>query len=197
MKDLIKTLGLAAVAATALMVFAASSASATALYSGSTKLGEGASTDFSIPSGGSVNLTDTEGESLDTCTASTVKGILAANGITGAVETLTWGGCTFPTSTIIKGKLLSEWTQNTEGTHISDAEIAVTVNTVFFGSCIYGVTSGKNMGTLTTFSSGAAIFHLNSVVVKFTGSNIACPETAKLTGTYIGTEPGNLRIEKE
>jgi len=188
--------GLAAMAAMALMAFAASSASATAIYSGESKLGAGSIGDFSIPSGGSALLVDTENETLDTCTASTIQGKLTSAS-TGTMEELTWKNCTFPTTTITKGKLEVVWTGGTEGEAIVDAEIGVTINTVFFGSCIYGMTSGTKMGTITTFSSGAATLHSNAVAKKFSGSNVACPETSKFTGTYTTTEPTNLRVEKE
>lgn len=190
----LKILGIAAVAAMALMAFAASSASATALYSGTTKLAAGAVLDFSIPSGGSALLVNTKGEELDKCSTSTVKGKLTT-ATTGSIEELTWGSCTFPTTTVTKGKLEVIWTKNTEGTVKSDAEIGVTINTVLFGSCVYGVKSGISLGTLTTFSSGAATFHANAVAEKLSGSAFACPETSKWTGTYTGTEPTNLRVE--
>jgi len=189
----LKIFGLAAIAAMALMAVAASSASATELYNGSTPLSEGSILDFSIPSGKSAVLVDTSGNALDTCTGSTVKGRLTGTA-TGVIEELTWTGCTFTTKTINAGKLEVVWTSGTNGEVKSDAQIEVTINTGLFGSCIYGVASGTSVGTLTTFSSGAASFDANAVATRF-GTNFACPATSRWTGTYTSTEPGNLRVE--
>jgi len=189
----VKILSLAAVAAMALMAFAASSASATALYSNTTKLGAGSVIDFSIPSGKTAVLVDTTGEELDTCSTSTVKGKLST-ATTGAIEELTWSGCTFPTNTITKGKLEVTGGAETKGTVKADATIEVTINTIFFGSCIYGVTSGTSVGTL---AGNPAVFTANAVAEKFSGSNLACPETSKWTGTYNATSPEKLHVETE
>ena len=203
----LKTLGLAAVAAMALMAFAASSASATALYSGETKLGVPSTIDFSIPSGSSAKLVDTTGEELDKCSTSTVKGTLSSNGptVTGSINDevngegktvvtgLTWTNCTFPTKTLTPGKLEVVSTGGTNGEVKADATIEVTINTVFFGSCIYGVTSGTSVGTL---AGSPAAFTANAVAEKFSGSNLACPATSKWTGAYSATEPANLHVEE-
>jgi len=192
MKDL-KVFGLAAMAAMALMAFAAGSASATAIYSGSTKLGSGSAGDFSIPSGKSVVLVNTTSEELDKCSTSTVKGKLSS-AATGSIEALTWENCTFPTKTITLGKLEVTGGTGTVGTVKADATIEVTMNTVFFGSCIYGVTAGETVGTV---SGNPATFTASAVVEKFSGSALACPSTGKLTGTYNSTEPANAHVETE
>lgn len=191
MKNL-KTFGLAAIAAMALSVFVASSASATTLEGGAPErvLGNGDTIDFSIPSGKSAVLVNTNGEEIDKCSTSTVKGKLSS-GTTGAIEELTWGSCTFATLTIIKGRLEVVSTGATNGTVKADATIAVTINTVLFGSCIYGVESGTAIGTLAGKPAG---FSANAVVKKLEGP-AACPETARWTGTYNSTEPANFHVE--
>jgi len=188
----VKILGLAAVAAMALMAFAASSASATTLVGESPErtLGNGDVIDFSIPSGKSAVLVNTANEEIDTCSTSTVKGKLST-GTTGTIEELTWGSCTFPTNTITKGKLEAVSTGGTTGEVKADATIEVTINTVFFGSCIYGVTSGAKVGTL---AGNPAVFTANAVAEKFSGSAFACPSTSKWTGTYNATST-NTHIE--
>lgn len=197
----IKMLGLAAVAAMALMAFAgAGSASATELYNGATTLKSGTVLDFSLKSGTSALLTETGGSTLDTCTGSTLQAKITAAGsstttTTGEITNLTWTGCTFPTTTVTKGKTEIHWiTGTTNGTVTSDAEIGVTINTVFFGSCVYAAKAGTHVGT---FTGGATpIMHLNEIVVKGSGSAFACPETAKWVGDYRGTEPsGDLHAE--
>ena len=192
---------LAAVAAVALMAVASSaSAAGGGLYSGTTPLGLGSSLDFSIPSGGAANLVDTSGNTLDKCTGSTVKGELTNAGSatvnpTGTISELTWTGCTFTTKTVSTGnKLEIEWTSGTNGSVKADSPIEVTINTVLFGSCIYGVAKGTSVGTLTTFGSGAATFDANAVATRF-GTNVPCPATSKWTGSYTGTTPTNLRVE--
>jgi hypothetical protein len=194
-----KMLGLVAVAAAALMAFAGS-ASATELYGGTGTL-KNPTLDFSLKSGTSASLVNTAGESLDTCTESTVKGTATTGSSTtnptGSITTLSWGKCTFTTDTVTLGKLeVVHNTGTTNGTVKADAEIGVTINTVFFGSCVYGVKSGTTLGTLTGNAAGSATFDANAVAVKLTGSAFACPETSNWTGTYVSTEPaGALYVE--
>jgi hypothetical protein len=197
----LKTLSIAAVAAMALMALAASSASATALYNGATKLGVGSKIDFSLKLGTKGLLTNTSGEELDACSRTTIRISIVVGGgigvsVSGNNESIEQSECTFPTTTTIKGGL--EFRQvgtSTEGTVTSNAEIGVTINTVFFGSCVYGVKSATDLGTLKTGASGTAEFFANAVAIKLSGSNFACPETSKWTGTYVSTTPDNLRVE--
>jgi hypothetical protein len=194
-----KMLALAAVAAGALMAFiGAGTASATVLCSTTVEpcpAGQKVTgtLDFSIPTGQSASLVNTAGESLDKCSTSTVKGKISNAGsatetVTGSVEELTWGSCTFPTNTLTKGKLeVHKIAGTSNGTVTADGTFEVTINTVFFGSCIYGVTSGVDLGEIT--EGNPAVFHANAVAEKFSGSNIACPETSKWTATYNLTTP--------
>jgi hypothetical protein len=201
MKNLM-ILSLSAVAAMALMMFAAGSASATALYSGSTKLGVGAELDWSIKVVARIAQTAAEGgEALDTCSTSTFKGNITNAGgasatVSGNISELTWGSCTFPTTTTIKGGLeVHQIGTSTEGTVTSNAEIGVTINTVFFGSCVYGVAKATDLGTLKTAASGTAEFIAKAVTNKLSGSNFACPPTVTLEAVWTTTTPDNLRVE--
>jgi len=197
----VKILSLAAVAAMALMAFAASSASATALYNGTTKLGVGSELDFSLKSGAKAELTETGGEAIESCSTSTVKGSITNAGgsaatVSGNISSLLWESCNFPTTTITNGGLeVHQIGTGTEGTVTSNAEIGVTINTVFFGSCVYGVEKATDLGTLKTTASGTAEFVANAVAKKLSGSNFACPETARWKATYQSTTPDNLRVE--
>jgi hypothetical protein len=201
----VKILSLAAVAAMALMAFAAGSASATSLYNGTEKLSNTATLDFSIPSGGSANLVDTSGTSLDKCSTSTAKGALTTNEGTpsGNLSELTWGSCSFPTKTLTLGGLKvtqlldKEGKPTTNGKVESNATIEVTINTILFGSCVYGVEKNTEIGTLTTAAAGTATFDANAVAKRLTGSQAACPETSKWTGSYTGTTPDQLRVEEK
>ena len=197
----IKMLGLAAVAAMALTaLFASGTASATELCEETvTPCPEAKrvkTLDLSVVAGTPALLVNTSGEELDKCTGGTVKGKVTVNGsstttTTGPVEELTWANCTWPTSTLKKGSLEIHAIAGTDnGTVTADGEFQVTINTVFFGSCIYGVTSGVDLGELTG-SATTPIFHANAVAEKFSGSAFACPETSKWTATYhvTGTAP--------
>lgn len=219
----VKMLALAAVAAGALMAFiGAGTASASKLCSTTVDpcpAGQhwpvGTPIDFSIPSGSSASLTDTAGEPIDTCTGSTVTMTTTNTGsttetVTAHITKLEWSGCTFPTATTHKGCLeIHNITGTSNGTITSDAcpgitggsgNSEVTINTVFFGSCIYGIESGKSIGDLTegTFTTSprhaTAIFHASAVAKKLSGSNLACPETSKWSATYVMTEPENTTL---
>jgi len=197
-----KKLGLAVTAAAALMALVgAGTASATALYNGSTKLGAGSVIDFSLASGGSGLMVNTENESMDTCTTTTIKITLTSAGsttttATGNVSELTQKNCSFPTTTATLGKgEIHHIAGTTNGVVTADASIELTINTIFFGECIYGVTAGTTLGVLT--GGNPPTFHSNAVAEKFSGSNLACPATGKWSGTYVGTEPaGDLHVEE-
>ena len=197
----LKMLGLATVVATAFAVVSgAGSASATVFCSTTADPCPEAQhwptntvVDWSIPSGGSTVLVDTTGEELDTCSSSTKKGKITNTGsstttVGGPLEELTWGGCTFPTKTLTKGGWeVHKIGGTSSGTMTASGTSEVTINTIFFGSCIYGVTAGVSLGDVT--EGQPAILHTNAVTEKFSGSALACPSTAKWTGTYTLTQP--------
>ena len=199
-----KMLALAAVAAGALMAFTgAGTASATVLCSTTADpcpAGQdwpvGKTFDFSSVK--FVALTNTSGEELDKCSASTWLGVITNTGgstttVTGDVTKLTWESCTFPTTTLTSSKLeVHKNVGTSSGTVTSEGLFEVTINTVFFGSCIYGATSGGDFGLLAEGKPGA--FILNSVWERIFGSNFACPETAKMTGEYFLTSPPDTTL---
>ncbi len=206
-----KMLALAAVAAGALMAFiGAGTASATKLCSTTVDpcpagqhVVAGTVLHFTLASGTKALLTETGGEPIDTCSASTVKGTTINTGsstetVTGHITALTWESCTFSTKTIRKGCLeIHKIASTSNGTVTADkckkAEgieegiSEVTINTVFFGSCIYGIEAGKSIGDLT--EGNPAHFTAKAVAKKLSGSNFACPETANWSATYVLTEP--------
>ena len=211
----VKMLGLAAVAAMAVMAFiGASSASATVFCSVTqtpcpvaSKWPVNTVIDFSLKSGTSAKLVTTTGETLDTCTGSTVKGPVtnAGSSTTTVVGTvaktdLTWSSCTFPTTTTQGAGLEVHHIPGTDnGTVTASGEFRVTIQTFFFGSCVYGVTAGAHLGTLTgtTATNTHAVFHANAVAKKLVGSEAACPETSKWTAEYTQTEPKNTDLYVE
>jgi|GEM_PF-1858114 len=143
-------------------------------------------------------VTTDEKTTLDTCTGSTIKWKITNAGsstttVTGSVSTLDWSGCSFPTTTTQLSNLEGHTVgSGFNGTLTSDGEFRVTINTVLFGSCVYGVTAGTSLGTATGGKPGS--FTANAVVKKLTGSEAACPETAKWTAGYGQTAPSNTGI---
>jgi len=210
----VKMLGLAVVAAAALMAFVgAGTASAAGV-----NLCEATETPctkeypnnftlhFSQVPGTSAKLTTTDGKTtLDTCTGSTFKiqGEVNTSPPTGTIEEQTWETaattCTFRTNTISNpiGKIdISHIAGTDDGTVTSDtgSEIRVTINTVLFGSCVYGVTESTVIGTLT--GGSPAHFDAKAVAKKLSGSEAACPETSLWNGEYVATTPsGGLYVE--
>jgi hypothetical protein len=203
MKHLKTFVGVGLIATAVAATFGAGSALGTAFYNGATKLGVGSSLDFSLKSGTKVKITNTTGtEVLDECSTSTDKGKLTSAGGAAAtvkrkVETLTWEGCTVPTTTTKAGEQETHWISGTTiGTVTSSTETSVSINTIFFGVCVYGAPAGTHLGTFTG-NLTPPVMDLNEIVVKREGSNFACPETTKVTATYTGTEPASVRVEQE
>jgi hypothetical protein len=204
----VKMLALAAVAAGALMAFVgAGTASAGVLCSTTTgtkpcpagqRWPNKTPIVMSIPSGSKAVLVDTTGEELDSCTGSEVSGEITNEGseteeVEGSVSSLTWSSCTFPTTTLETGPIkVDKIAGSSNGTVTAVKQFRVTINTIFFGSCIYGVTAGTSIGDLTEGNPG--IFHAKAVAEKFSGSSLACPSTSNWTGTYTVTKPANTTL---
>ena len=202
----LKILGLAAVAAAALMAIGgASSASATVLCSTTADpcpAGQdwpvNTTLDWSIPAGGSVLQTDTAGEPLNTCKESTVKWTITKTGsstetVTGLDEETTFGACTFPTKTLkLANTEIHKIAGTSNGTVTADGVTEITINTLFFGSCVYGVPNGHSIGDIT--EGNPPTFHVNAITWKLAGSAIACPETDIWTATYTLTLPKNTTL---
>lgn len=195
----LKMLGLAAVAAAALMaILGASTASATVICKNNLnteKCSEpyaiGTKGTASLEKGTSLVLTDTEGESLDTCKESTVTGVLKSQGsgvpALSELSSLTWGGCNFTTTTVNPGSGELTWIKGTDNGTLVTHNTQVTINTIFFGTCSYGTGASLDMGTTVGGNPGSLT--INTVIHKLEGSNFACPETTKLTAKYVATSP--------
>lgn len=215
----VKMLGLAAVAAMALMAFAgAGTASAGGVLCSTTvspcpsaqKLANGTVLDFSLVAKGSATLETTGGTTVDTCTAATVKGTLGENPstkegsvgeATGTNTEITWGApetaCTKPATTLKPGKLkINNITGTSNGTVVADDEITVTIPGLFSGeNCIYGVTPGTTIGELK--EGNPAIFTANAVATKIADATDKCtfgPADTKWTAEYQLTSPANTTV---
>jgi hypothetical protein len=197
----LKMLGLAVVAVAALMAFAgAGTASADELCTTAAEGTDEPPTTM-CPAGkqitvihasliGSAKLEDTEGTVLDTCTAGTVRIVVTNQGtgvrpIKGSIakEELTWGetgtNCTFPTKTIAGGTV--EATEAAGGgTTVTAKSAEVTINTVLFGSCVYGAGTGTHLGSTP---NGGNELSINATVNKISGG-FACPSTTKWNAKY-------------
>jgi hypothetical protein len=193
----VKMLGLAAVAAAALMAFVgAGTASARVCSTATTPCTSAWATpiamEFSLKKETSARLTTTSGETLDTCTSSTVSGSLTSNPAsatsTGTNSKITWGGCTVLTETILPGALTVTAGSGGAGNVSADAKIEVTVNV--FSSCFYGVESGTSLGTISEGTGTAAVFTANAVAKKLNGGFL-CPETTKWVAEYVLTKPSS------
>jgi len=204
----VKRIGLAAVAAAALIAFVgAGTASATVVCSaqenpcsGANKWPAGTVIAATLKTTGKLVTTD-EKTTLDTCTGSTIEGRLTSTGSatttpSGPVELMTWTGCTFTTKTIQTGGLEIHSISGTHnGTVTTTGEFRITINTVLFGSCVFGVTSGTDLGELKEGNPAAGVVKM--VAQKLSGSEAACPATALATGEYVQTKPSGTTVSIE
>jgi hypothetical protein len=210
---LIKMLGLAAVAAAALMAFVgASSASADVLCTvnntpecpAGKKIEELKS---SLKSGTKATLETTGGETLVTCTESSVSGKIEKQGEgvepegSFTKEQLTWGGCSSTTDTLAGGVLRVE-TKEVEPGVFKHTVIAgggatgakVTVN-IFGVSCVYG--PGASAISLGDLKQGEpALLEISTIVNKVEGGFL-CPSSNRWTATYQITNHTALFVSKK
>jgi hypothetical protein len=204
----LKILGLAAVAAMALMAFlGAGSASATVLCK--TTITEGCATSgWDYPAGTEIVSTSTN-TILTTslanvsCKHSEVRGKTTNTGSTtetvdGPVELLTFTECTSTVDVIAKGSLEVHHATKTEaepkkmGT-LTSKEAAVTVN-IGGVSCVYGTSkAGTDLGSITDNAPSATTVDISATVEKKEGSFL-CPSTGLWEGTYTINSPNPLYV---
>ncbi len=195
----VKMLGLAAVAAAALMAFVgAGTASATALTNG---LGETlpAGTEIKAENEGTTTLTTSF---LNvTCSSSSVAGKTEqkeAASITGKVETLTFGGCNCTVTVLKKGTLSISHSTGSNGTLSSNgAEVTVQCQTIFGAvHCIYS-TENTELGTLTgSATTGAtATMDISSAGIPRAPTNPICDEESNWDAKYKVTQPDALNVD--
>ncbi len=195
----LKIMGLAAIAAAALMAFA-SSASATALYNSTThnattKLGVGASLKAEAES--TVTLHPPIGDI--TCTSSVAEGTVSNAGgsgvnVEGSLSKLTFSGCNATVTVLKPGKLVAAFSSGTNAA-LTSKEAEVTVE---FGGfhCIFNTgTTGTAIGTLTgsTATASTATFDISAKIPRTGGrSGAFCGSTAEWTGSYKVVTPDKL-----
>jgi hypothetical protein len=177
----VKMLGLAAVAAMALMAFAGS-ASATTLEIGGVAQNRAVTITASLKTGTSALLKDELGTTTDTCTASSVVGTTSAfDPPSGPVGTLTFTGCSHTTTVIANGNLSVAWTSGTNGTVSSNGAEVTVVSTFFGASATCKTGTGTPIGTLTGVSTGDATMDINATL------NCGILGSSSWTGTYTVT----------
>src|SRR3954453_9196269 len=200
----IKTLGLIALAATAVMAFVgAGTASATELYQrtagGTVTLGKGTKIESSL-SGGTAKLTTTGGSLLDTCTGGGVSGTTSTAGsstttVLGGITSLTWTGCLEPTETSVNGELEIHHIASTTNGTVTGKNSVVKVNTTIFEAiCEYTVGSALDLGELigAKTAEGNATLAINTVVPA--KNSFFCPD-ARWEANYTVTIPKGLVVE--
>jgi hypothetical protein len=190
----LKALGLATVAATALMAFAGTGSAQAILYTDAAKTipySAGTVVDLSLKSGTTTKLTNGSGQIEDTCAESTAKGKVANEPGEPIViiETLTWSGCSNTTDTLAKGSLEIKWTSGTSG-EVIDKSTEWTVN-IGGLSCTYGFGEGTKLGTIS--GGEAPVLKIEAAVKKLAGF-ILCPEKVTLDAEYVFTEPHALYV---
>src|SRR5690349_740845 len=196
----LKMLGVAAVAAAALMAFlGAGSASATVICKNnlnteksSEPYPEGTKGKASAVS--SIQAATTEGTVLSTCTGSVVESTLenagsATTTVKSGVSSITWSGCTVTTDTINGGFAELHHIAGTDNGTLTTFNTEVTINTGLFGSCVF--TSGNGTDVGTTVGGNPGSLTLNTV---FTRKSGLCPTSLRVTGKYAATEPKNAWV---
>ena len=200
----LKMLGLAAIAAGALMAFAgAGTASATELTCTNppgTKVMCAAPTHIHAEVEGKVTLHPPIGDIE--CSEGTVTGDASTGSSTttpsGAIETLTFGGCNAEVVVIENGSLeVHTKTASADGNGtLTSTGAKVTVTFVGF-HCIF-TTSNTDIGTLTGSSTTGATPTLDiEATIPRTGgrSGAFCGSTAQWTGSYKVTTPDWLDVD--
>jgi hypothetical protein len=182
----VKLLGLAAMAATALMAFGVGGASAaSSLYSTGVKVPAGTELHASLEGGTTATMSTTDGKTLiDTCSSNTAKAKVsypAGGDASGAIETLTWGGCTVTTDTFANGAISVSSTGVVTGT-------GSVVTTNFGGvSCRYGTGTGTVLGTLSTGKLA-----INAIINEQEPKSFICVDTTRWVTGYAFTSPHDL-----
>jgi hypothetical protein len=196
----VKMLGLAAVAAAALMAFVgASTASATVLCANNS------SPCNSVYKTGTKIEASVEGTAVLTtnfknieCTESTVSGKTENESgatIEGKVSTLTFKSCNCEVKVLKAGSLSIAWTSGSNGTlRSSGAEITAECESAFGNvHCIYA-TNNTDLGTLT--GGTTAKMDISSADIPRLPTNFLCDETANWDANYKVTSPDSLFVAK-
>ena len=198
----IKMLGLAAIAAAALMAFVgAGSASATELTCNGVKCPVGTIIHAQTPAGTHATLHPPIG--AIECN-STVEGTVTDAGsstttVKGTITVLTFTPCTNgAVVTVLKKGTLEIHTASSGGGTGTVTSIGAEVTVQAFGfHCIFGTGAGVDIGTVTTNTTtpGDATLDIAATIPRTGGSSgVFCGSTAQWTGSYTSTKPTTLVV---
>jgi hypothetical protein len=196
----LKMLGLAAIAAAALMAFAgAGTASATELTCGASMCEK--ETTISSASEGHAVLDSIIGkiECNSEVSGKTENTGGASETVKGAISTLDFTGCTTATVHVLKSGSLEIHTQNAEANNngtLTSTGAEVTVETSGF-HCIF-TTKETDIGTVTgsANTSGNATLDISATIPRTGGrSGAFCGSSAPWTGSYKVTAPATLNVD--
>jgi large repetitive protein len=191
----LKMLGLAAVAAMALMAFAGSASATTFSIKGVTQTGS-VSLTSTLTSGSTAVLKDESGTTTDTCNVSEVKGSTVSpftgTTIGGPVSSLTFTGCSHTTKVLKNGSLKIERTGvNTGSVTSSEAEVTV-VSTVFGISAVCKTGAGTKIGTFT--GTNESTKHATIAIDATNTLDCGILGKSSWTGNYTVTSPTGLNV---
>jgi hypothetical protein len=199
----VKTAGLLAFASAALVaLMGTGSASATVLCNNNTSTTAcsskiAAGTEIKSKLTGSAVLETTGGTTLDTCTGGEVNGKVENAGsstttVSGKNSAVTWSGCTVETKTLAPGSLEIHWVSGTDNGDVTGSGTEVTVNTGFFGACVYGPGIGKLLGRIV--GAIKAVITITVTIPLTKNESGLCPSETKWTANYEVTTPSPLFV---
>lgn len=202
MKSL-KMLGLAVVAAAALMaIVGASTASATVICKNnlnttacSEKYPVGTKGTASLAAGTTAVLETTAGEALVTCTGSTISSTLenagsAATTVKSGVSTMNFTGCNLTVDVLNGGSAELHHITGTDNGTLTTFNTEVTVM-IFGVTCTYGSGTGLDVGITVGGNPGSMM--LSTAFPRIAGGFL-CPADARFTGKYEATSPTNAWV---
>ena len=194
---ILKVLGLAAIAATALMAVGVAGATATEFYSGTTTLGAGTEIKASLE--GSTSVSDTSANPIDTCLSSELKSTLTSAGSstttvssTVSKSTVSFSSCSSARTVIEGGELEPHHIGGTKNATMTAKGFDWVIH-VFGVECGYTMGSQTDLGTLTGSTTGNATLDINAIISKKTGGFL-CPSTTRLIANYTITSPTPLHV---
>jgi len=193
----LKKLGLAGVAAVALMAFAgAGSASATTLEVNGVAQGGSVAFSLTLEPSTSILLKDSLGTTADTCTEASINGStespFTGATVTGSVTILIVNKCTHTWDILAKGKIHFAWISSTTNATVSLSGVQWTILSTAFGiSATCNTGAGTDIGVLTGATttnnpSDRATLDLNGKV------SCGILGSASLTASFVATSPTDL-----
>lgn len=158
----------AALSGMSLMALAAGPAAATTLEVGGVPQNKSVALEITMTAGMSATLGTTDGNFVDTCTSSTLKGSTEGT-YTGAViggKATSWvtGNCSHSVVNDVPGSVSIEHVKGTTNGTVRSTGARVTVQSTTFGVTLSCTTSSTHLGTLMGSAAGHATLKVNAVV---------------------------------